>query len=114
MFVRQNITDLKQRELQSQKALSDMDRKERQYRIAITSTAFCTFEFNLTRDLIEQDVTRVIDGRQISLLDKIGLRAPCPASACFERWKAFSLEESIDDYTAVVNLNQLRRHFQQG
>ncbi len=114
LFVRQNITDLKQRELQSQKALSDMDRKERQYRIAITSTAFCTFEFNLTRDLIEQDVTRVIDGRQISLLDKIGLRAPCPASACFERWKAFILEESIDDYTAVVNLDQLRRHFEQG
>ena len=114
LFVRQNITDLKQRELQSQKALSDMDRKERQYRIAITSTAFCTFEFNLTRDLIEQDVTRVIDGRQISLLDKIGLSAPCPASACFERWKAFILEESIDDYTAVVNLDQLRRHFEQG
>ena len=114
LFVRQNITELKQRELQSQKALSNMNRKEQQYRIAITSTAFCTFEFNLTKNLIEQDVTRIINGQPVSLLDKIGLKAPCPASVCFERWKSFILDESIDEYTAVVNLDQLRRHFEQG
>lgn len=78
LYVRQNITELKLRELQSQKALSVMNRKERQYRIAITSTAFCTFEWNLTRDLIEHDVTCLVDGRQVSLLEKIGLSAPVP------------------------------------
>ena len=114
LFVRQNITELKLRELQSQKELSVMNRKERQYRIAITSTAFCTFEFNLTRDLIEQDVVRSIDGRQFSLLEKAGLKAPCAASDCFERWKSFIMEESLEEYGAVTGLENLRQRFEQG
>ena len=114
LYVRQNIMELKQRELQSQKALSVMNRKERQYRIAITSTAFCTFEFNLTRDLIEHDITRVMNGRQISLLEKAGLKAPCPASVCFNLWKSFVLEDSQEEYCAAVNLDRLRERFEQG
>ncbi len=114
LFVRQNITELKQRELQSQKALSVMNRKERQYRIAITSTAFCTFEFNLSRDLIEQDITISVGGRQVSLLEMIGLEAPCTASACFEGWKSFIMEESLEEYRTVVSLEHLRQRFEQG
>ncbi|MEY8317683.1 response regulator [Oscillospiraceae bacterium 50-58] len=114
LYVRQNIMELKQRELQSQKALSVMNRKERQYRIAITSTAFCTFEFNLTRDLIEHDITRVMNGRQVSLLKKAGLKAPCPASVCFNLWKSFVLEDSQEEYCAAVNLDRLRERFEQG
>ncbi len=114
LYVRQNIMELKQRELQNQKALSVMNRKERQYRIAITSTAFCTFEFNLTRDLIEHDITRVMNGRQISLLEKAGLKAPCPASVCFNLWKSFVLEDSQEEYCAAVNLDRLRERFEQG
>ena len=104
LFVRQNITELKQRELQSQKALSVMNRKERQYRIAITSTAFCTFEFNLSRDLIEQDITISVGGRQVSLLEMIGLEAPCTASACFEGWKSFIMnrESATGDIMVMV------------
>ena len=114
LYVRQNITELKQRELQNQKALAVMNRKERQYRIAITSTAFCTFEFNLTRDLIEHDITRVIDGKPASLLEKAGLKAPCPASACFEMWKSFVMEESLEEYCAAVSPQRLRERFERG
>ena len=114
LYVRQNITELKQRELQSQKALSDMNRKERQYRIAITSTAFCTFEFNLTRDLVEHDVTRMVDGRPVSLLERAGLSVPCPASLCLERWKIFILEESLEEYAGAASLERLRERFEQG
>ena len=114
LFVRQNITELKQRELANQKALAVMNRKERQYRIAITSTAFCTFEFNLTRDLIEHDITRMIGGKQISLLEKAGLTAPCPASACFEMWKSFVMEESLEDYCAAVSPERLKERFYRG
>ncbi len=106
--------EAKQRELQSQKALSVMNRKERQYRIAITSTAFCTFEFNLSRDLIEQDITISVGGRQVSLLEMIGLEAPCTASACFEGWKSFIMEESLEEYRTVVSLEHLRQRFEQG
>ena len=114
LYVQQNITDMKQRELQNQKAMSDMNRKERQYRIAITSTAFCTFEFNLTKDIIEHDVICTVDGRPISLLEKIGLTAPCSASACFEKWKSFVMEESLEDYGAQADPEQLFQHFARG
>ncbi|WP_251318452.1 hybrid sensor histidine kinase/response regulator [Flintibacter muris] len=102
-----HITGLKEKELLA-------NRKERQYRIAITSSAFSTFEFNLTQDLIEHDITCTVNGQQISLLEKSGLQAPCPASECFEKWKIFILEESLEEYNAVVNLENLRERFEQG
>ena len=114
LLVRQNITELKLRELQSQKAISVMNRKERQYRIAITSAAFCTFEFNLTRDLIEQDIICTIAGRQISLLEKAGLQAPCSASEYFEKTRSFILEESLKEYEAAADPEHLKRCFEQG
>ncbi|MCM1264072.1 MAG: response regulator, partial [Butyrivibrio sp.] len=88
--------------------------KERQYRIAITSSAFSTFEFNLTQDLIEQDIVRTVDGEQVSLLAKAGLSAPCSASECFKKWKDFVLEESYEEYDAVVNLENLKQRFEEG
>ena len=114
LFVRQNITEVKLRELQDQKAIANMNRKERQYRIAITSTAFCTFEFDLTRDLIEQDVISTVDGKSVSLLEKIDMPAPSKASACFEKWKGFVLDESLDDYTTTIDLDRMKSRFEQG
>ncbi len=114
LLVRQNITELKLRELQSQKAMAVMNRKERQYRIAITSASFCTFEFNLTKDLIECDVTRTLAGQSLSLLERAGLQAPCPASQCFRNWRTLILEESLEEYDSIVNLEHLRRSFEQG
>ena len=98
----------------AQAEISVANRKERQYRIAVTSSAFCTFEFNLTKDLVQQDVQRMVDGQQISLLEKVGLKAPCPASLCFEKWKDFILEESVEDYDAIVDLAHLKDCFEKG
>ncbi|MCM1159034.1 MAG: response regulator [Bacteroidales bacterium] len=114
LFVRQDVTALKEKELKTKAVINKANRKERQYRIAITSAAFSTFEFNLTRNLIEQDIFRTTDGQQISLLEKVGLSAPCPASACFEKWKTFVLEESQEEYDAVVNPESLKQRFEQG
>lgn len=114
LFIRQNITEIKERELRIQAEMSLANRKERQYQIAVTSNAFCTFEFNLTKDLIEQDIIRVIEGRRISLLAKSGLEAPCKASECFEKWKQYVLPESMDDYCAMVNTEYLKERFEQG
>ncbi|MCM1136737.1 MAG: response regulator [Clostridium sp.] len=114
LFVRQDVTALKEKELKAQEVINKANRKERQYRIAITSTAFGTFEFNLTQNLIEQDVVRTIDGMQISLLEKAGLSVPCAASECFEKWKKFVLKESVEEYSSVVNLENLKQRFEQG
>lgn len=59
-------------------------------------------------------MTRVVDGQQISLLERAGLQAPCAASQCFEKWRAGVLEESLEEYDAAVNLERLRQRFEQG
>lgn len=114
LIIRQNITEVKEKELRIQREKALADRRERQYQTAIMSNSFCSFEFNLTRDLIEQDVVRTIDGRQVSLLEPVGLEAPCSASECFERWKRFVLADSLADYTDTVNMEYLARRFEQG
>ncbi|MDE5907652.1 MAG: response regulator [Lachnospiraceae bacterium] len=114
LFTRQDITEIKEKELRAQAEMALADRKERQYRIAITSNAIYTFEFNLTKDLVEQDIRRVIDGQEVSLLEKVGLKAPCRASECFEKWKAYILNESMEEYCRTVNVAHLKECFDQG
>lgn len=114
LFSRQNITEVKEKELRIQRERALANRKERQYQIAIMSNSFCNFEFNLTQDLVEQDIIRMIDGRKVSFLEKVGLTAPCKASECFEKWKQFVLAESMENYSAIVNIENLNRCFEQG
>lgn len=114
LFIRQNITEIKERDLQIQAEMSLANRKERQYRIAITSSAFSTFEFNLTKDLIEDDIVRIVDGQPVSLLEKAGLKAPCKASECFKQWETFVLPESKEEYVRVVNTENLKARYANG
>lgn len=114
LISKQNITDVKEEELRMQAAKSLADRKERQYRIAITSNAICTYDFNLTQNLIEEDIIQIVDGQPVSLLENAGLKAPCKASDWFERRKQLVLEESMKDYCTVVNPEYLKERFEQG
>ncbi len=114
LYIRQNITEIKEKELRIQAEMSLANRKERQYRIAITSNALCTFEFNLTKDRIEQKILRVMDGKEFELLEKLGLQAPCKASEYFENWKQYVLEESLEEYCATVDAGYLKDQFAQG
>ncbi len=114
LFIRQNVTELKEKELriQAERALSN--RKERQYQIALMSNSLCSFEFNLSKDLIEQDIIRTINGQKISLLERVGLTAPCKISEYFDKWKQFVLEESIKEYSDTLNTENLTNCFDQG
>lgn len=114
LFIRQNVTELKEKELRIQREKARTDRKEKQYQIAIMSNSFCNFEFNLTQDLIEQDITKTIDGRDVSFLEAVGLSAPCKVSECFEKWKRFVLEESMETYSETVTVENLLQNFEQG
>ncbi|MCM1179693.1 MAG: response regulator [Clostridium sp.] len=108
LFIRQNITEIKEKELRIQKERSLANRKERQYQIAIMSNSFCNFEFNVTKDLIEQDIVQTIGGQSISLLEMVGLTVPCKASEYFEKCKQYILEESAENYDAVSIENLLQ------
>ncbi len=114
LLAQQNITEIKEKELHIQREMAIAYRKERQYQSAITSSAFSMFEFNLTRDLIEEDITRMVNGKRISLLEKIGISAPCRASECFEKWKAFILKESLPQFEEIIDLEKLKERFEQG
>ncbi len=114
LLTRQNITETKEKELAVQAQISLANRKERQYRIAIASSAFCTFEANLTNDMIEQDIVCTVEEQTVSLLEKIGLQAPCRASECFRECERFILQESMETYRRVVNTGYLKECFEQG
>ena len=114
LFIRQNITETKERELRIQAEISLANRKERQYRVAITADSICTYDFNLTRDLIEKDIFALLRGKQTPLLEMAGLEAPCRASEWFRHWQQFILEESLEDYCTIVNSDYLRDSFAQG
>lgn len=113
LLVRQNVTELKMKEMHEQRERAVLNRKERQYRIAIMSNSFSAFECNLTKDQIMQDIIRVGDGKKISLLERVGLSVPCKASVCFEKWKQFILPESLEDYSKAVNVDYLKERYEQ-
>ena len=114
LYVRQNIRELKLKELREQRERAILNRKEQQYRIAVMSSSFSAFECNLTKDRIEQDIVRTDEGREISLLERVGLAVPCSTSVCFERWKQFVLPESQADYDLTVNVEYLNNQYEQG
>lgn len=115
LVIRQNVTELKERELRIQAEIAVANRKERQYRIAIMANSICTYEFNLTRDLIGEDIIRIMpDGAQVSLLEAVGLTAPCRASEWFSRWAQFLDEDSKKAYRDGANVEQLKRRYEQG
>ena len=114
LYTRQNITELKQKELDEQRARAVLNRKERQYRIAIMSNSFSAFECNLTKDRIDQDIFRMEAGREVSLLAMVGLSAPCSVSECFDRWTQFVLPESQEDYSRMINVDYLKKQYEQG
>ena len=57
---------------------------------------------------------RTVNGRQISLLQRSGLEAPCRASECFGKWRQFVLPESMETYTTIVDVRYLKERFEQG
>ncbi len=114
LFTRQDINEVKEKELKYQADMLVANRKERQYSVAISSSAFCTYEFNLSRDLIENDIVRIIDNKTVSLLESVGLSAPCKVSEWMARAKNFILDESAETYEKMVNPEYLKECFEQG
>lgn len=81
LYVRQNVTELKQKELREQRERAVLNRKDKQYRIAIMSNSFSTFECNLTKDRIEQDITCGEEGTRFHCSNwqdcRLPARPPC-------------------------------------
>lgn len=114
LIIRQNITEVKERELHIQEQMFLASRKERQYQIAIMSNSIYTFEFNLTKDVIEHDILREMDGQYVSMLYRMGISAPCSASEWFNRRRKYVEQESLEEYDKVINFDYLKACFEAG
>ena len=114
LFLRQDITRLKEKELRVQAAISEANRKERMYIAATMSDAICVFEVNITCDRVDRDVIYKQNGQEINIMDKIGLKSPCSATELYARWKELVDEDSMEDYCEGVSVPRLRELFEQG
>lgn len=114
LLLRQDITRLKKKELEAQAEIAVANRKERQYITATMSDAICSYEINLTRDLISEEIRYQQGGEQINLMKQAGLSAPCSATEFFEAWKQFVEAESIEEYSAGANVPALLAAFEEG
>ena len=114
LFLRQDITRLKEKELKVQAAISEANRKERMYIAATMSDAICVFEINLTRDSIDRDVIYRQNGQEINITEKVGLTSPCSATDLYSKWKELVDEDHLEEYSAGTSIPRLRELFEQG
>lgn len=114
LLLKQNVTEQKERERANQKEMSVMNRKQRQYQLATISNALCNFEFNVSRDLISEDITIQGPEGPYSMLRSAGVSVPCLASTAFAGWEKLIMPESIDEYKRIVNVDYLRSKFEEG
>lgn len=70
-----SINEEKEKELRTRQTLEFALRSERQYRQAILSSAMVVYSYNVTRDVLYQEIVEESDGS--ALLPQIGLEAPC-------------------------------------
>lgn len=86
MVTIQSIDEEKNKELQHKQALEYALRSEQQYKKAILSNAFAVYTFNITKDIV---VDEVIDSDYYSsLLPRLGLSIPCKFSDYVSRKSA--------------------------
>lgn len=123
MWYVKNISEEKAKEAElSQKLLKVNARLERslqteaQYRQAILSEAVVTYQINVTKDRIEQDIVkRMDDGRLISFLGLIGLSAPCSYQEFCRRWQdRFVTEDTRQSYAGISSCRQIQEAFAAG
>ncbi len=112
LFLQQDVTALKMRELQAQRKISDMNRKERQYRLAVTSNAVGAWEFNVTRDELQEGTIVQSGTRENAALGDLapGRRV----SDIFAEWNASVLPESQKEFSKIADLNYLLSCFEAG
>ncbi len=89
--------------------------QEEQYRRAIVSGALLVYNVNVSKDLLENDIYVMKDGETVSMLDMIGLEAPCQASAFYERFASKKVEEEYrQTFLEGTDIKGLRTAFARG
>ncbi len=115
LFLRQNTTELKEKELRIQAEISVANRKKRHYQEAMIADSVCTFDFNVTRDLLEHDVIHANIGQRWPMFEEMDKEGSCRASEFLSKWKDIMMDEdSAEEYCSIANVENLRKCFQEG
>ncbi len=88
---------------------------EEQYRQAIVSEAVFVFNVNVTKNLIEEDFYEIRDGVMTSVLEQVGMQAPCNADDFFLRWskeRVFPVDREV--YIQTINTRHLLEAYERG
>ena len=89
MLTIQSIDEEKNKELQHKQALEYALRSEQQYKKAILSSAFAVYTFNVTKDIV---VDEVIDSDYFKpIMPRLGLSIPCKFSEYIKRKSALCM-----------------------
>lgn len=114
LIVSQNVTAMKHRELQANKKISILNRKENEYRLAISSNARSAFEFNVSKDLLEEDLLISEGENTYSVLKEFNITLPCKMSEVFTAISCQVCMESRKDFDKIMNVEFLKEIYENG
>lgn len=91
------INDEKEKELRNRQTLEFALRSERQYKQAILSSAMVVYRYNVTRDILYQEIVEENTDQDLALLPKLGLETPCSYNEYILRKSAYiSVRQEAD------------------
>ena len=91
-----------------------MDRKERQYRLAITSNAICDFRIQCYPRCHRKGCKAKVGWGSFQAGNGLAFSAPCKASELFKAWSEKVLPEARDEYLRTMNPKNLVEKFENG
>lgn len=89
--------------------------EEEQYHQAIISDAVLVYDINVSQNLIESNFFEIREEKRISLLELLGMEAPCCADEFFQRWcdeKVSSDDKEI--FLRIMNTDYLKEAYRRG
>lgn len=73
--------------------LSNMLENEKAYQEAMRAGAFLAYNVNLSKDILKDDLKEIIDGKELNLLDILGMKAPCGYNEFITKWANTTMRE---------------------
>lgn len=102
--------------LEEQKVqLGEALRKSEQYKNAVLADAIIVYEFNLTQNLISEEMWEVADGNRTDILGIVGMSVPADYDEFMKRWTQRQVAAEYQELFEIkTNRQYLLKHFEEG
>lgn len=110
-----NIDKETRREMEQKVQLKEALIKSERYKRAVLAEAIITYEINLSKNLIEEEMWEVIDGSRTELLRTAGMSAPANYDEFHKRWANKQISQEYKEaYEKYANREYLLGQFKEG